>query len=99
MRNEELQTCREHGVEEQHPSLCYVFGQFVVEQFGLACVFIALNQNLPDSDGTAAVAKALLHCFASSHDRNAANFALKLYAGIGMTNRSSDSMANDGKMV
>lgn len=59
--------CAEDGVHEQDFSSVYVWGELGVVDFGFLRLLVALDEDLADAYGAAAVAQALLHGLTASH--------------------------------
>ena len=97
--NKECLTGSEHRIEKQHPSICNVFWQLVVEQPGFGSLFIPLNEDLADTNRATAITKALLHCLARPHYGHPANPPLEANAGVGPTNRRGDCVLDNGQMI
>lgn len=88
----ESHTCSEHGVQEKDPATSNVLGKLVVEQLGHSRLLITLDQNLADTDRTAAISQSLLHSLSSAHDRHSADFALEHETMVRMADRSRDGV-------
>lgn len=60
----------EDGIHEQHFSPVHIWGELGVVDLGFLCLFVALDEDLADADGAAAVPKTLLHgltCWGTPH--------------------------------
>lgn len=53
----------EDGVHEQHFSSVHIRGELGIVDFGFLCLLVALNEDLADTNGAAAVSETLLHGF------------------------------------
>lgn len=51
------------GVHEQHLSPVHVWRELCIVDFGFLCLLIALDKDLADPDGAAAVPETLFHSF------------------------------------
>lgn len=49
------------GVHEQHFSSVHIWRELGVEDLGFLCLLVALDEDLADADGAAAVPETLLH--------------------------------------
>ena len=94
-----LRTCCQHRIQQQNPPIPNILRQLIVKQPRLARLLIPLNQNLAYPDASAALSQCLLHCFARTHDRDAADFALEFDAGICAAYGCCYSVGEDGKVV
>ena len=92
-------TSRQHRIQQQNPPLLYILGQLTIKQLRLTSLLIALNQNLANPHTPTTLSEGLLHRLAGTHDGDAANFALKLDAGVGAADGGGDGVREDGEVV
>lgn len=92
-------TRRKHWVQQQAVSFLNVLWQLGVKQLGFGRLFVALNEDFPDSNTSATISQSGFHRFSCAHDGNTADLALKLDAIVGQVERSSDGHGLDGEMV
>lgn len=71
----------EDGVHEQHFSSVHIWGELGVVDLGFLCLLIALDEDLANADGAAAVPETLLHGLATPHyaDSTVASFKLDTF--------------------
>lgn len=71
----------EDGVHEQHFSSVNIWRELGVVDLGFLCLLIALDEDLADADGAAAVPETLLHGLATPHyaDSTVASFKLDTF--------------------
>lgn len=89
----------QHGVEQQHPAVADVWRELLVEQLGQAGLLVALDQDLADAHGPAALAQALLHRLARAHDADAADLALELDARVLLAHGRGHRVRHHGEVV
>ena len=94
-----MHTSRKHWVKKQNPAVRNVLRQLVVEQLRQRCLFVSLDEELPDPYGPATITETLLHGFSGTHDRNTTYLSLELKARICATDRRGHGMLNDWEMI
>lgn len=57
----ELSVLTEDGVHEQHFSPVHIWGELSIVDLCFLCLLVALDEDLANTDGAAAVPQALLH--------------------------------------
>lgn len=74
-------SCTEDWVHEQHFSSVHIWGEFGVIHLCFLCLLVTLDEDLANSDGAAAVPKALLHSLTTPHyaDSTVASFKLDTF--------------------
>lgn len=92
-------TSRQHGVKQKHPSVGNVLGELVVKELGLGGLLVALDEDLADPHGAAALPEALLHGLAGPHDGHTANLALEDEAIVGAPDGGRHRVLNRGQVV
>jgi hypothetical protein len=65
----------------------------------LGSVLVSLNENLANSNRTAAVSQSLFHCFTSSHDGHATDLSLEHKAFVSSADWGSHVMLDNRKVV
>ena len=88
-----------HGVQEENPAVGNVLGELVVKELGHSRLLVALDQDLSDADGPAAVPQALLHGLAGTHDGHAADLPLEGQSLVGAADGGRHGAGDCGEVV
>lgn len=92
-------TSSKHGIQQQNPAIGNVLWDLGVEELGLACFLVPLNQDLADAYRAATLAKTLLHGLAGAHDGDSANLALEGESIVVLASGRHDSVGRRWQVV